>query len=124
MRRGMAILSAAALAFAMTAPVMAQTPVTEPAVANADYAFFDSHPKIVRQLEKNPALIENQQFVDNHPELHEYLKTHPYVRREFKDHPYRFMHRAEELQKQPHAAPYTGPNTHGPVPVPYQKHHD
>jgi hypothetical protein len=99
MKRRMAILSAAALAFAMAGPVMAQQPhVTEQAVANADYAFFDSHPNIARQLEKNPSLIENQQYVDNHPQLHEYLKTHPYVRREFKDHPYRFMHRAEELQ--------------------------
>ena len=97
MKRGVAILSAAALAFAMAGPVMAQAPVTERGVANADYAFFDSHPNIARQLEKNPSLIENQQYVDNHPQLHEYLKTHPYVRREFKAHPYRFMHRAEDL---------------------------
>jgi hypothetical protein len=98
MKRSMMILSAAALTFAMAGPVMAQVPVTKGAVANADYAFFDSHPNVAIALAKNPALIENQQWVDNHPALHEYLRTHPNVRREFKAHPYRFMHRAERLQ--------------------------
>jgi hypothetical protein len=98
MKRGMTILSAAALTFAMAGPVMAQAPVTHGAVTNADYAFFDSHPDLARELAKDPALIENRRWVDNHPALHEYLKTHPNVRREFKAHPYKFMHRAEGLQ--------------------------
>ena len=98
MKRGITILSAAALAFAMAGPVMAQGPLTRGA-ANADYAFFDSHPNVARALEKDPTLIDNQQFVDSHPALHEYLRTHPYVRKEFKEHPYNFMHRAEQIQK-------------------------
>lgn len=96
MKRGMTILTAAAIAFAMAGPAMAQ-PVTERAVANADYRFFDGHPKVARALEKNPALIENDEWVSKHPELHQYLLTHPNVRREFKANPYKFMHRAEEL---------------------------
>ena len=51
MKRGMAILAAASLALAMTGPVMAQQP-THGAVANADYSYFDSHPKVARALEK------------------------------------------------------------------------
>ena len=98
MKRGITILSAVALAFAMAGPVMAQGPLTRGA-ANADYAFFDSHPNVARALEKDPTLIDNQQFVDSHPALHEYLRTHPYVRKEFKEHPYNFMHRAEQIQK-------------------------
>ena len=97
MKRSMMILSAAALTFAMAGPVMAQ-PVTGGAAANADYTFFDSHPKIARELRENPSLIENRPWVDSHPELHEYLRTHPKVRHEFKAHPYWFMHRAERLQ--------------------------
>ncbi len=97
MKRGMTILSAAALAFAMAGPVMAQAPLTGGA-ANADYAFFDSHPNVARALEKDPSLIDNQAWVDQHPALHEYLRTHPYIRKEFKDHPYKFMHRAEQIQ--------------------------
>ena len=99
MKRGITILSAAALTFAMAGPVMAQPPVTWGAAANADYAFFDSHPNLAQELQRDPALIENQRFVDNHPALHAYLETHPEVRREFRAHPYKFMHRAEELQR-------------------------
>jgi len=117
MKRNMMILSAVALTFAMAGPVMAQQP-TRGAVANTDYAFFDSHPNVARALEKDPTLIDNQQWVDNHPALREYLKTHPYVRHEFKSHPYKFMHRAEQLQKQPHPGEFA----HGGEP--YQKHHD
>ncbi len=97
MKRGITILSAVALAFAIAGPVMAQGPMTGGA-ANADYAFFDSHPNLARALAKDPTLIDNQQFADSHPALHEYLKTHPYVRHEFKQHPYKFMHRAERLR--------------------------
>ena len=61
---------------------------------------------------ENPSLIDNQQWVDQHPALHEYLKTHPYVRREFKSHPYNFMHRAEQEQKQTERGQYG----HGGVP--------
>ncbi|HKM99872.1 MAG TPA: hypothetical protein VJX23_05105 [Candidatus Binataceae bacterium] len=99
MKRGMTILSAAALTFAMAGPVMAQGPMMHGAAGNADYAFFDSHPNVARALEKDPTLIDNQQWVDNHPALHEYLRTHPYVRHEFKSHPYNFMHRAEQIQE-------------------------
>src|SRR5271163_3923558 len=94
MKRGMTILAAASLTLAMTGPVMAQQP-THGAVANADYSYFDSHPKVARALEKDPTLIDNQQFVDSHPSLHAYLEAHPNVRREFKSHPYKFMHRSE-----------------------------
>jgi hypothetical protein len=90
----MTILSAAALALATAGPVMAQQP-THDAVANADYSFFDSHPDLARRLAKDPTLIDNQQFVDSHPGLHDYLKTHPNVRHEFKSHPYHFMHRED-----------------------------
>jgi hypothetical protein len=130
MKRGITILSAAALTLALAGPVMAQNRVTNPGAENADYAFFDSHPNVARALRENPSLIDNQQWVDQHPDLHEYLKTHPNVRHEFKSHPYKFMHRAEEMQNQPHPGAYAhGPNyqghpgeyTHGEGP--YEKHH-
>src|ERR1039458_6609567 len=98
MKRGITILSAAALAFAMAGPVMGQGRGGPGTAASADYAFFDSHPNVARALEKDPSLIDNQAWVDQHPALHEYLKTHPYIRKEFKDHPYKFMHRAEQIQ--------------------------
>jgi len=134
MKRGMTILLAAALTFAMAGPVMAQNLPTRGAVTNADYAFFASHPNVMRALEKDPTLIDNQQWVAQHPALHEYLKTHPYIRHEFKSHPYDFMHEAERVQKHPQPGEYMhggeqvqkhqqpGEYTHGGEP--YQKHHE
>src|SRR5271167_3295763 len=76
MRRGIAILAAAALALAAVGPAMARQP-TYGAVAGSDYSYFDSHPDVARKLAKDPTLIDNQQFVDAHPDLHEYLHNHP-----------------------------------------------
>jgi hypothetical protein len=98
MKRGMMIFSAAALTFAMAGPVLAQYPTHE-AVSNADYGYFDSHPDVARALRKDPSLIDNQGWVDEHPGLHEYLHNHPNVRHEMKSHPNRFMHRAEQYNK-------------------------
>jgi hypothetical protein len=42
--------------------------------------FMASHPNIARQLHDNPSLINDQQFVRNHPNLHEYLRNHPEAR--------------------------------------------
>jgi len=92
MKRGMTIFSAAALTLAMAGPVMAHMPMGS-AAANADTGYFDSHPDVARKLKQDPALIDNQQFVDSHPGLHEYLHDHPGVRHDFKSHPNRFMHR-------------------------------
>ena len=97
MKRGMVIFSAAALTFAIAGPVRAQN--IRPDARNADLNFFDSHPDVKQRLAKDPSLIENQQFVDSHPGLHEYLHDHPNVRHEFKSHPYRFMHREEKYHR-------------------------
>ena len=98
MKRGMMIFSAAALTLAMAGPALAQVP-THPAAANADRSYFDEHPDVAKRLRKDPALIDNQQFVDSHPGLHEYLHTHPGVRHDFKSHPHRFMRHEEAYHK-------------------------
>ncbi len=99
MKRGMVIFSAAALMFAMAGrPAFAQMPMGA-AAGNADESYFDSHPDVAHRLAKNPSLIDNQQWVDAHPGLHEYLHDHPNVRHDFKSHPYRFMHRSEKWNK-------------------------
>jgi hypothetical protein len=100
MKRGITILTAAAMIsvsgaglFAIASPVMAQ-PITHEAVVNTD-SYLDQHPQIAKRLAKDPTLIDNQQFVDNHPGLRAYLHDHPNARHEFKSHPYKFMKREE-----------------------------
>jgi hypothetical protein len=53
--------------------------------------FLNGHPEIAEQLRKDPSLIDNRQWVANHPALQEYLQTHPQVADAFRAHPDAFM---------------------------------
>jgi hypothetical protein len=50
-------------------------------------AFTDRHREIAEQLRKNPALINNKTFAENHPALKEFLASHPEVREQLKENP-------------------------------------
>jgi hypothetical protein len=58
--------------------------------------FLDNHPGIAAQLRKNPALIDNPQFLAQHKELQAYLNDHPETKQEWKDQPEKFYHREEQ----------------------------
>jgi hypothetical protein len=59
-------------------------------LANFDQ-FLDKHREIAEQIRKNPSLMNNDEFVKNHPALQTYLKDHPEVREEVKENPNAFM---------------------------------
>lgn len=61
--------------------------------------YMDSHPEVAQQLGKNPRLVDNPQFVQNHPGLREYLQTHRVARAEWKSHPYRYINRENKYDK-------------------------
>jgi phage-related protein len=61
--------------------------------------FLDSHPEISEQLQKDPSLIKNQQFVTKHPELQEFLQSHPGVREEFRENPDAFMRQEQRFER-------------------------
>jgi hypothetical protein len=61
--------------------------------------FLDSHREIAEQLRKDPSLINNRQWVENHPALEQYLQSHPEVREEFKANPSAFMEREERYDR-------------------------
>jgi hypothetical protein len=61
--------------------------------------FLDSHPEIAEQLRKDPSLVDNRDFVKNHPALETYLRDHPGVRDEIKAHPDAFMHAEDRLDR-------------------------
>jgi hypothetical protein len=60
--------------------------------------YLDQHPEVEHQLNHDPALVDNRQYVDSHPGLHEYLASHPLAREEWKSHPYRYMHHEDHYQ--------------------------
>jgi len=60
--------------------------------------FLDKHPEIDEQLRKNPRLVNDPNYLSQHPELQEYLKNHPRVSEELKEHPKFFMHRERKFE--------------------------
>lgn len=72
--------------------------ITRGELGNMD-RFMDSHPEIAEQLRKNPALVDNKEFVANHPALQEFLASHPGVREEMKENPNAFMNREERFDQ-------------------------
>ena len=61
--------------------------------------FMDGHPEIAEQLRKDPSLINNREFVENHPALQQYLQSHPEVREEFKENPNAFMRQENRYER-------------------------
>jgi hypothetical protein len=68
-------------------------------LANMDH-FMESHPEIGEQIRKDPSLLDNKQFVDNHPALRDFLAQHPGIRQEVRDNPNYFMHDEERYAHQ------------------------
>ena len=72
--------------------------ITREQLADMD-RFMDSHPEIAEQLRKDPSLIKNREFVENHPALQEFLQSHPGVREEVNENPNAFMRREERFDR-------------------------
>ena len=53
--------------------------------------FLDSHPEIGEQVKKNPSLVDDRTFVQNHPALQDYLRDNPQVRDELRQNPSAFL---------------------------------
>ncbi len=70
-------------------------PLTSPAkdeIASFD-RFLDRHPEISRQLNSDPSLITNTQYLEQHPGLRAYLDDHPAVKEEVIETPSYFVRR-------------------------------
>jgi len=61
--------------------------------------FLDSHPEVSNDLRKNPSLVDDQQFVENHPALQQYLHDHPEIRADIQQNPRPVMHQEEQYQR-------------------------
>jgi hypothetical protein len=61
--------------------------------------FADSHREIAEQLRKDPSLVNNREFVQNHPALQAYLHEHPGIRDEMKENPNAFMRQENRFDR-------------------------
>ncbi len=65
-------------------------PITRAQLAEFD-RFLDLHPRLERLLVLHPRLLRQPEFLNNYPELREYLKRHPGVNRDSESKPDRLM---------------------------------
>jgi hypothetical protein len=61
--------------------------------------FLEAHPEIGEQLRRDPSLIDNHRFLDEHPALQTYLVDHPAVRQLIQDNPSAFMHQENQYER-------------------------
>jgi hypothetical protein len=61
--------------------------------------FLDTHRETAEQLRKDPSLVDNQEFVQNHPALQSYLREHPELSAQLKQDPNAFMHQEDRYDR-------------------------
>ncbi len=62
--------------------------------------YLDKHPETAKELERNPRLVDDPNYMANHPGLKEWLDHHPNSREELKENPKAFMARERAYEKQ------------------------
>jgi len=90
MKKAITWFSALAVMCLMAIPAAAQ--YVTPGELNNFNAFLNGHPNIASQLRRNPGLVDNAGYLQEHPELHSYLADHDQLRRAVQDHPGQFMY--------------------------------
>jgi hypothetical protein len=61
--------------------------------------FLDNHREIAEQVRRNPSLIDNHEFVRNHPALQAYLQDNPGVRDQIRQDPNAFMRDEDRFER-------------------------
>ncbi len=63
--------------------------------------FLDDHREIAEQVRKDPSLLDNREFVQNHPVLEAYLQDNPGVRDQIRQDPDAFMRQEDAFDRDP-----------------------
>jgi hypothetical protein len=63
------------------------------------HQFMDSHPEIAEQVRRNPSLLDNRDFVKNHPALQNFLQDYPGTRDQIAQDPNAFMHQGDDFDR-------------------------
>jgi len=62
---------------------------------NTTDRYLASNPQLAKQLAANPKLIDNKEFLSQHPGLDKYLVDHPEIRQDWMAHPTKFAQAAQ-----------------------------
>jgi hypothetical protein len=61
--------------------------------------FLDTHPRVEKELRKDPGLAKNPEYLSMHPEFADFLGKHPAVRADLSENPGAFMRREAEYER-------------------------
>jgi GrpB-like predicted nucleotidyltransferase (UPF0157 family) len=61
--------------------------------------FFDDHPWVARDLQRDPTLANDTPYLEAHRSLREFLVGHPDVRRALRDDPHAALRRAHAVER-------------------------
>jgi len=64
--------------------------------------FLDKHKKIEKDLQKNPSLVNDHDYMKHHKSLESFLYKNPRVDQEFRENPSAFMRSQERLEARNH----------------------
>jgi hypothetical protein len=78
--------------------------------------FLGGHPDLSDQLSRNPELVRNQEFMENHPDFKEYLRDHPDVQNDLMANPQNFIKSAQQFNTS--KGSYGGHGAKSPSPTP------
>jgi hypothetical protein len=57
--------------------------------------YLNNHPEVAKQLHEDPSLINNPQWLAEHPKVQNYLASHPGLKADAVSHPNEFVNRTE-----------------------------
>jgi hypothetical protein len=93
---------AALIGGAIATPVFAGPHAIDPDITRQEVARFDAyldeHPALARELQANPALVNNEEFVEHHPDFAGFMRAHPQVREELREHPGQFVYARDQFE--------------------------
>src|SRR5690242_20614421 len=97
-----AIISGAIAVPAFAGPRSVDPDITRQEVATFD-AYLDRHPALAGELQANPGLVNDREFVGRHREFAAFMREHPRVREELREHPGQLLPRREHFDSQERA---------------------
>ena len=61
--------------------------------------YLDDHPEVARELRNNPRLIDNPNWLAQHPSTQQFLNNHPGVNEEIRENPRQFVNRENRFER-------------------------
>lgn len=89
MKKLTTLLLSLAFSVGVVLPAMAQG--LNPTEMNSFEGYLNAHPNTARELQQNPNLIDDPQWMHHHPGLETYMGGHPNVRASIHENPSAFM---------------------------------